>query len=417
VACVRKRRGKWVLDYRDQHGARHWETIDGTRKDAELLLAERLQEIGRGDFRAPDEQKTFDELVAAYRTGHIAVAIRDTTAEWYEAAIRNHLLPFFAGRKLREITVEQIERLRHSLVERGKGRRTINMCLTLLGSMFRYALRHRWVNYNPASLVTKLKEEQGAKQDMLDNNVLTPAEINALLKSCDDRYRPLLMTAVLTGLRQGELFGLEWGDVDWNAKQIHVRRSYTGGHFYEPKTKYSRRKVDFPDALVLELKKWKLRCPKGEHDLVFPTNEGTPEHPSNMLRRGFFPALRRAGLRKIRFHDLRHTYASLLIANKEEPKRIQSLLGHSSIKITFDVYGHLMPNAADGVADRLGNFVFSDEAVASGSKMVATAKVGVTENAQPLEEFGSPGRTRTADPVINSHLLYRLSYRGRKYRW
>ena len=320
------------------------------------------------------------------------------------------------GRKIREVTVEQIERFRSALVESGKGRRTINKSLTLLGAMFRYALRHRWVSYNPASLVHKLREEQGATQEGMDCNILTPTEINALLNAVDERYHTLLMAAVLTGLRQGELLGLQWGDVDWNTKHVYVRRSFTGGGFYEPKTKYSRRKVDIPATLLTELKKWKLRCPKGELELVFPNGDGKPEHPSNVLRRGFFPALRRAGLRKIRFHDLRHTYASLLIANKEEPKRIQTLMGHSSIKITFDVYGHLMPNVADGVADRLGNLVFSEEAIASGSKMVATAKGKGVEATQLPEKNGSPGRTRTADPVINSHLLYRLSYRGRRGR-
>jgi integrase len=374
--------------------------------------------------------------VDAFRAGHIKVAVRDSTAAWYEGAIKNHLLPHFSGRKIREINAEDVERFRANMVEKMAARnlkmklaneakendgekkadesgvRTVNKCLTLLGSMFRYALKHRWVTYNPASLVKKLKESEGEKQDARDGNILTPSEINALLEAVDDRYRSLLTCAVLTGLRQGELLGLQWGDVDWISRQIYVRRSYSDGHFYDPKTKYSRRKVDMPNALVLELKKWKLRCPKGELDLVFPTSDGTPEHPSNMLRRGFFPALRRAGLRKIRFHDLRHTYASLLIANKEEPKRIQTLLGHSSIKITFDVYGHLMPNVADGVVDRLGDFVFSEDAVASGCKMVAAAAAKGSETIQVLDDIGSPGRTRTADPVINSHLLYRLSYRG-----
>jgi integrase len=310
-----------LLDYRDQFGRRHWETTTGNRKEAERLLAQRLIEIGCDDYRAPDEQKTFNELVAAYRSGHVRVAVCASTANWYEGAIRNHLLPYFAGRMVREINAQQVERFRQMMVEKGRGRRTVNKCLTLLGAMYRYALKHRWVSYNPVALVAKLREEAGAKQDALDSNILTPVEINAMLEAADDRYRTLLMTAALTGLRQGELLGLQWGDIDWNTRQLHVRRSYSAGAFNEPKTKYSRRRVDLPGVLVSELKRWKLRCPVGELDLVFPTSGGTAEHPSNVLRRGFFPTLRRAGLRKIRFHVLRHTYASLLIANKEEPKQ------------------------------------------------------------------------------------------------
>jgi len=133
---------------------------------------------------------------------------------------------------------------------------------------------------------------------------------------------------VLTGLREGELLGLAWGDIDWTARQIYVRQQYTAGRFSELKTKASRRRVDLPGELVAELRRWRLQCPPGAHDLVFPTGLGTPDSPCNLLNRGFYPALRRAGLRKIRFHDLRHTYASLLIANGEHPKRIQALMGH-----------------------------------------------------------------------------------------
>lgn len=208
MACVRKRRNKWVLDYRDQRGERHWETVDGNRKEADQLLAQRLQEVGKGEYRAPDEQRTFDELVEAFRAGHINVAVRDTTALWYEGGIRNHLLPYFTGRKIREITAEHIERYRASLVANGTGVRTVNKCLTLLGAMFRHALKHRWVSYNPAALVSKIKPTSTGTQDSTDNNILTPAEINALLGAVDARYRTLLMAAVLTGLRQGELLGL-----------------------------------------------------------------------------------------------------------------------------------------------------------------------------------------------------------------
>jgi len=105
---------------------------------------------------------------------------------------------------------------------------------------------------------------------------------------------------------------------------------------------------------------------------------------------------------------LPHRYASLLFHNNVHPKRIQYLMGHSSIKITMDVYGHLMPQGGDEVARELGRLVF----VASGSKMVAERKADFGDDAQVVEKLGSPGRTRTSDRVVNSHLLYQLSYRG-----
>lgn len=129
----------------------------------------------------------------------------------------------------------------------------------------------------------------------------------------------------------------------------------------EPKSKASRWKIDLAPELIHELKKWKLACPKGELDFIFPTEEGTPENAANLLYRRFFPALRRAGLPRMRFHNLRHTYASLLIAQGEHPKYIQSQLGHSSINVTMDIYGHLMETVNQKAASRLGKAVLGSE--------------------------------------------------------
>jgi hypothetical protein len=151
------------------------------------------------------------------------------------------------------------------------------------------------------------------------------------------------------------------------------------------KTKASRRRVDLPGELVAELRRWRLQCPPGAHDLVFPNGAGNPENYGNLLNRGFYPALRRSGLRKIRFHDLRHTFASLLIANGEHPKRIQALMGHSSINVTMDVYGHLMPGGGAEVADRLGALVFRG----SGSKTVECDEIELAADAQVIVSLGA----------------------------
>jgi len=170
----------------------------------------------------------------------------------------------------------------------------------------------------------------------------------------------LFMAAVFTGLRQGESLGLEWGDIDWTNSQVCVRWTYNHRRFYDPKSKASKRRVDLVPELVAELKKWKIACPPGELELVFPTSIGTPQSASNILKRQFFPALRRAKLPKIRFHDLRHTFASLLIDQGEHPKYIQTQLGHSSITITMDVYGYLMKKVNRDAASKLGQAIFGD---------------------------------------------------------
>lgn len=167
---------------------------------------------------------------------------------------------------------------------------------------------------------------------------------------------------MFTGLRQGELLGLQWADIDWNSRQLHVRRAWREGAFVEPKTATSYRRVDLPAFLVLALKTWRLQCPKGEHDLVFPNGAGNPESHANLLQRGFYPALRRAGLRKIRFHDLRHTFASLLLSNGEDVVRVSRLLGHPSPNITLGVYAHMLPKEHYASAERLSTLVYGASA-------------------------------------------------------
>ena len=155
--------------------------------------------------------------------------------------------------------------------------------------------------------------------------------------------------------------------MDMKASKLHVRLNLADSDkgqeptLQPPKTKTSRRTVPLPPELIHELRIWKLKCPKGEHGLVFPNGAGNPENHGNVLRRGFYPALRRAGLRHIRFHDMRHTYASLLIENGEHPKYIQTQLGHSSIKITMDVYGHLMNATNSRAAEKLATLALGKE--------------------------------------------------------
>ena len=288
-----------VLDYRDQQGRRHWETTKGNRKEAERLLAERVREISRGTYQAPAERVSFEDLAEAYLR-HSKPNLRETTFRDYRGNLRLHLLPYLQGWKLRDIRRKQVEELRGKLLDSGVGPSTVNKALTLLGALFRYGISHEYIEANPAE-GTKLRASSRRSHDLVEANILAPPEIQALLEAADARWRVIILTAVLTGLREGELLGLTWGDIDWSARQIYVRQQYTTGRFSELKTKASRRRVDLPGELVAELRRWRLQCPPGAHDLVFPTGAGSPENHANLLHRGFYPALRRAGLRRIGF--------------------------------------------------------------------------------------------------------------------
>ena len=129
----------------------------------------------------------------------------------------------------------------------------------------------------------------------------------------DQKYKTLFILAIMSGARQGELLGLKWSDIDWERSQLHIQRTFNNQAWYSPKTKASNRRIDIGASVMAQLKRWKMACPPNELMMVFPNAAGNPMSHNNMVRRHFKPALERAGIKEIRFHDLRHTYASMLI--------------------------------------------------------------------------------------------------------
>lgn len=159
-------------------------------------------------------------------------------------------------------------------------------------------------------------------------------------------------------MRLGELFALQWSDIDWNSETIRVRKSVWRDKFQEPKSKSSIRAIGMSPTLVSILRDHMKTSKPNELDLVFCSEKGSFLDASNLRKRVFEPALKNAGLRRIRIHDLRHTYASILINQGENLKYIQNQLGHSSITTTVDRYGHLMPDAHKDASARLDQSIF-----------------------------------------------------------
>lgn len=398
MAKVRKYRGRWVADFRDQHGKRrietprgHFENAAREKLAAQALLAKRLEEVGRGDHIASRDRLTFSEVADQYMGSKCN--LRPSTVRSYTSLIDLYLRPYFGAQRACHITAANIEQFRNELAKglppqivaaavarelaahpkwsraRAKltasrmrvGRRTINKALTVLVMIFNYAARHRIVDFNPAEHIERLPDTRLPEERAIDTNILTPDQVRRLIEACaPGQPRMIVQLAVFTGMRQGEILGLQWGDIDWVNKQVLVRRAWREGAFQPPKTKYSVRRIDLPDFLVHELKIWKLACPNGEYDLVVPNRAGNPQSHSNLLQRDYWPALRRAGLPKIRFHDLRHTFASLMIANGEDIVRVSRLLGHASPNITLGVYSHALPREHYGSSNRLADLVYGN---------------------------------------------------------
>jgi integrase len=181
----------------------------------------------------------------------------------------------------------------------------------------------------------------------------TKAEIRLLIEKAPERYRPVLLTAIFAGLRSSEIRGLKWSNVDFDRGIIRVRqRADRWGVLSSPKSRAGRRDIAMAPTVATVLREWKLRCPKGELDLVFPNGIGNVESHSNLYNRFYRPLMIECGIvgedgtPRFSIHALRHATASLFIEQGWSPKKIQTLMGHSTIQMTFDVYGHLFDDTS-----------------------------------------------------------------------
>ncbi len=226
-----------------------------------------------------------------------------------------------------------------------------------------HAIEDELIIRNLATKCSKFYKQAPVRHEEIQP--LNAKEIRLLLRTIlndkhSSKYYALFLCAIHTGMRSGEIVGLQWEDIDWNGKFATVRRAYVRGRVQPTKTDRVRR-VDLSDALLEALRdhrqaKRQEWLKKGVNKIprwVFASREGSPLDMYNVKNRHFYPNLTKAGLRRIRFHDLRHTYASLLIQNGEPLAYIKEQLGHSSIRMTVDVYGHLEPGANRQAVNRL----------------------------------------------------------------
>ncbi len=350
---VVERAGCWYAVYR-VNGRQRWESAGPSKKRAERLLVRRVTEVYE-EAVAELKKATFAEFAEMWLQDYAKVSVKQSTFVSYEAITRRHLLPSLGKLWLHQISGSDIQRLLARKIRiDGLSPKSVVNILVPLKEMLEHAVEWRYLRSNPATYVKRPRVE------MEEMDFLLPEEVCLFLEHADSRYQPLFMTAVLTGMRRGELMALKWGDIDWNSSQISVRRSLYRGTFQTPKSAYSIRRIMLSPLLSRTLMYHRTVSKSTELDLVFCDVNGGPLDPDNLVKRQFLPTLDRAGIRRIRFHDLRHTYASLLIAQGEDIKFVQSQLGHSSAKTTLDRYGHLFPGTHKEAARRLDQTVFGN---------------------------------------------------------
>jgi integrase len=390
MACIAKRRGVWVVDYRDALGRRRRETVEGNRDDAN----KRLAEILKGEGRVIETKRTLKEYAEGWLNTYAKTHLKSSTYTEYEAVLKKHLYPALGPLPFTKVSRESVKKLIADKIKAGLSRSTVRNIIAPLREMYNHAIDDGVASFNPAARVGRFNRRRGEDKKI---DPLTKTEVSILLKNAKEKmphYYPLLLCAVRTGMREGELIGLSWGDIDFNGRFIEVRRNISRGEVTSTKNGKTRR-VDMSlqltntleallaqrkaDALRRDLDKPPEERRKQEEVLaevidgwVFTTPQGTQLDPSNMRKHVFYRALDLAEMRRVRFHDLRHTFASLLIQQGESLPYVKDQLGHYSIQITVDIYGHLVPGANRNAVDRLDDPETTQDQrlIETGHKMV-----------------------------------------------
>ena len=354
-SIVKRKSGNYSIVFY-VNGKQTWQNIGPSKKQAEKVLRGIMGDIDTGSYR---EQKSipFSKYTDKWLEEK-KCDVKHTTYRFYRDILRLHLKPYFRERPIHQIRTDDIRGYKVFKTKEGKlSGRTIGYHLTVLRMIFKEAVNSERIKRNPA---TPVKKPRCKKFEM---QILKPEEVQVFLENVDKDFYPFFLTAVLTGMRLGELLALRWSDANWFSKQIHVQRAASEGVIQTPKSEKSVRKVDIAPVLVEALQehrnKQKVESLFSDDSLVFPNENGGLLDRHNVYARQFVPALKRAGLPLIRFHDLRHCFISFLIAGGENLKYIQAQAGHSSITTTLDRYGHLIEDAHNGASERLQKTIFS----------------------------------------------------------
>lgn len=271
---------------------------------------------------------------------------KPTTIQDYEIMLRKHLVPFFTGRSLERIDAQLVSEYLIAKQRDGLSPKTVSNQLTFLHGVFRHAMKKGWASANPVAAVDR---PRNLEEDP-DIRYLTQEEVEALLRVVDDPEfavvdYPLLLVAVTCGLRQGELIALRWRDIDWAAGVVRVRRNYTRGAWGTPKTKRSSRAVPLIDRTMAALDElFRASINTEDDDLVFAHPQLGRVLDASKLRKRFKAALEQAGVRTIRFHDLRHTFGTQMAAAGVPLRTLQEWMGHRDYKTTL-IYADYAPRS------------------------------------------------------------------------
>ena len=341
----------WVVDYFDQSQVKRRKTF-ATKKAAVDWSTTALHEVKQGVHTPTSTSVTVSRAGEMWIEECEAEGLEQSTIRQRRQHLNLHINKHLGGVRLSELTTPSIYQLDAQLRKAGTSLAMRRKIITSLKTLLSFAQKQALVAQNVAGPV-KVKGDDRAEKGPLREGVGYPSrsQMKQLMDTATPRWRPLLIVAMFTGLRASELRGLPWSDVDLEGGVIHVRqRADAWGVIGKPKSKAGARDIPLAPIVVNTLREWKATCPASKFDLVFPNGYGNAESIQNIYKRFWDPVQEKCGLPHFGFHSLRHVAASLFIAYLGwTPKRVQEVMGHSSITVTYDVYGHLFQDKA---ADR-----------------------------------------------------------------
>ena len=368
MASIRKRtwstakgeRSAWVVAYL-HNGKQHIRTFP-TKKAAIEWRAEMTVEVGKGIHTPASTSITVVQAGERWIEQAESDGLEAATVALYRGQLRHHIVPLIGETRLTELNTASIADFRSRLIREGRSQALTNKLVTALGAIIGQAMAQGLAARNPVRDAAQhgARRQRLAKrhEKRLEVGVDIPSkdELRAILGAANGRWRPLIVTVIFTGLRASEIRGLAWDNVDLVHAVLTVRqRADRWNTLGSPKSATSRREVPLAPVVVNTLKEWQLACPKGALGLVFPGDKGRVA-PLISIRwqlgklQMTLGMCRDARHPKYAMHAFRHAAASLFIEQGFSPKRVQALMGHSTIQMTFDVYGHLFPSQDDDQA-------------------------------------------------------------------
>jgi integrase len=374
---VQRSKGSWTIIFdapRKPNGERDqkYETIRGTRKEAEKLLAQRVHEVNTGSY-VPETSMTVAEYLEQWLVAHAAGAVSAGTYREYELVVRNHLVPALGSHRLDKLTPLQIKKFYTEARQTGRKDGTgglsgasVRHCHVLLKQAYKKAVMWGLLRQSPFDMLEKadIPRVDDQERDAIPEDVLGTVLDAARPTSV---WIPVVLVAG-TGMRRGEICGLHWKDINLKEGELHVRHALKvlKGKLVigPPKTKKGRRTIPLPSFLVEALvehraEQWKRQEELGpayeDHDLVVPRSSGSYLYPDE-ISHGFRELTQPLGL-KLRFHDLRHCHASSLLKYGENLKVVSERLGHASVAVTLQIYTHTDGEQHRRAADRIDEVI------------------------------------------------------------